>query len=888
MKSTRTLVRLAALLTLVQAPSFGQQLCLEPSSDFYADGVMDHPLIPLNITGVASFDDGSGPALFVSGLTLVSAGAEPVVGLARWDGAEWGDAGVTQQVDDIAVYDDGNGAMLYVATGAHPRVSTWNGAGLTPLADQPNGPIFGFDVIDLGTGPELYISGSFTAVGLTPAQGIARWDGSQWTAVPNGANVRGPFEALDDGSGLKLYGIANSTSLCAASVRRLDGGTWTNIGTFFSCSTVLDLHVHDDGTGAALYVAGQFSSIDGVLTWNVARWDGASWSAVSGGIGASSTTVCHLASFDDGGGTKLYAAGVKFPIAYGLLSWNGVAWQAVGAGLGNPDSTIQSNWMGGQAFGTYDDGSGEQLVIAGDFHTSGNVAVWHVARWNGATWSGFGTSGQGIDRSVWTLRYLDDGSGPALYAGGEFSTAGTLPINRIARWSGSAWTPLGTGIDNEHVYDIEVFDDGSGVDLYAGGVFTSAGNNPANKVARWDGVQWSALAAGPGANVLDLMPSGGLLYAALWSSPGIAAWNGSSWSTPGGGVGGVNAYVTGLAEFEGYVYATGPFTSAGGVAANGIARYDPNAGTWSAAGTTVPGGGLGIATHDDGEGNALYVVNKFALRRLRGGVWTQLPAPGLEPTEMISADLGLGRPSLIVTTKREYSPIPWKTLQQWTGSAWVSLATDNTDYDVNAIAIVPGGSDCSPEIFVGGRFTKWGATFSHHVAKLTLCGEPGIGYCFGDGTTATPCPCFPPNTVPNPSAAPGHGCANSFNPGGAKMCAVGTTNPDTVTLRASGLTFGGFTQFFKGDQEVVGGIAYADGVRCVGGLIIRFGGQNAVLGTAFYPNPSLGLTAPISNAGTPPGSGAVGHYQAIYRNAQVNFCNPSTLNLTNAVEITWN
>jgi hypothetical protein len=216
------------------------------------------------------------------------------------------------------------------------------------------------------------------------------------------------------------------------------------------------------------------------------------------------------------------------------------------------------------------------------------------------------------------------------------------------------------------------------------------------------------------------------------------------------------------------------------------------------------------------------------------------------------------------------------------------MTSDLVDDRVHTLALVPGTSSCSPVLFAAGGFTKWGSTITHKIAKLTLCGEPGNAYCFGDGSLATPCPCVPPNTVPNPSGASGHGCANSFNLDGAKMCAVGTTNPDTVTLRVSGLTPIGFTQFFKGNAQNSTGVAFADGVRCVDGTIFRFGGQNAVLGTAYYPNPSIGLVAPISNGGTPPGSGAVGYYQAIYRNATPNFCTIDTLNITNAVQITWN
>ena len=48
---------------------------------------------------------------------------------------------------------------------------------------------------------------------------------------------------------------------------------------------------------------------------------------------------------------------------------------------------------------------------------------------------------------VLALTVFDDGSGPALYAGGRFTTAGGLPANNIARWSGSSWSALGAGVN---------------------------------------------------------------------------------------------------------------------------------------------------------------------------------------------------------------------------------------------------------------------------------------------------------------------------------------------------------------------------------------------------------------------------------------------------------
>ncbi len=37
-------------------------------------------------------------------------------------------------------------------------------------------------------------------------------------------------------------------------------------------------------------------------------------------------------------------------------------------------------------------------------------------------------------------------SGGDLYAGGDFSTAGDNAANRIAKWNGSSWSALGSGM----------------------------------------------------------------------------------------------------------------------------------------------------------------------------------------------------------------------------------------------------------------------------------------------------------------------------------------------------------------------------------------------------------------------------------------------------------
>ncbi len=58
----------------------------------------------------------------------------------------------------------------------------------------------------------------------------------------------------------------------------------------------------------------------------------------------------------------------------------------------------------------------------------------HVAKWEGASWSPLSTrvAGSGSP-NVTALAELDDSNGPALYAGGSFTTAGGIPSSYIAK-----------------------------------------------------------------------------------------------------------------------------------------------------------------------------------------------------------------------------------------------------------------------------------------------------------------------------------------------------------------------------------------------------------------------------------------------------------------------
>src|ERR1043165_4818818 len=72
----------------------------------------------------------------------------------------------------------------------------------------------------------------------------------------------------------------------------------------------------------------------------------------------------------------------------------------------------------------------------------------------------------GMNNDVYALLSWDDGNGSALYAGGDFTRAGHVNAQRVARWRGGQWSTLGGGLP-ARVLDLCVWDDGGGEKLVA-------------------------------------------------------------------------------------------------------------------------------------------------------------------------------------------------------------------------------------------------------------------------------------------------------------------------------------------------------------------------------------------------------------------------------------
>lgn len=657
---------------------------------------MDGPVLAL-----AVFDDGlgGGPALYAGG-NFTTAGGAPANRIAKWNGSTWSPLGegLNGGVHALTDFDDGlgGGPALYVggsfssAGGAFAaRVAKWNGSVWSQVSGGFNGTVEALAVFDDGTGdgPALYAGGQFISSAGTAVLRIARRSGSNWQPLDIGVNGNVFALAIFDdqsGGGPALYAAGSFTAAGGAPANRIakwSGGEWSPTGDGVN-STIYALAVddHGSGNGATLYAGGAFSLAGGGAASKIAKWNGRAWSALGSGVNDS---VRVLTVLDDasGSGPAILAGGL-FTKAGGdraksIAKWEDSTWSSLGDGLSDHVHAVT----------TFDDGlgSGPALYAAGGFSSPNAVSSGWIAKWDGNNWSPLDS---GMFKPVYALTVFDDGTdgGPALYAGGEFTTIGGVPANRIARWNGRSWSPLGSGM-NSTVHALTVFDDGAGGGpaLYAGGQFTSAGGAAATRIARWNGSTWSSLTGGGLSGAVralavfdDGTGGGAALYAGgQFTTAGgvtanrIAKWNGSAWSPLASGMNGTA--VLALAVFDDNsgsgpaLYAGGTFTAAGGVPASRIAKWNGTA--WSALGSGV--------VADPGEGvHALTVLENPAA----GG--PSLIAGG----RFMLADGGAAH-----------------SIAQWNGRTWSPLGNGLSD-TVYALTILDDGSGEGAALVAGGDF----------------------------------------------------------------------------------------------------------------------------------------------------------------------------------------
>lgn len=403
----------------------------------------------------------------------------------------------------------------------------------------------------------------------------------------------------------------------------------------------------------------------------------------------------------------------------GLLTTGGPATALVGwQGFGGP-----GNGCNGTVRSTARRSNGDLLVV-GDFSACGDVVADSVAQWSPvddrwtAPTGGVGAAVRGEIHAV--AEYQGE-----IYVGGRFDTIGGETVRAVARWDGSAWRRLGTGLSSlgaiSTVRALVVHEDA----LYVAGSFGNAGGQPARGIARWDGQQWGVLPQNDATldyTALLSAPQG--LYAAvdgvmLWQQGRVSLLANSTWATLGTPFSGpVNALALRGTE----LYAGGSFTVASGAAAGGLARWD--GAQWQpvigAGGERVQGSVAALAAtagtlYVGGDLDGSVGVDANGVARWDGASWTTLGSPGADGVDQTVLSLSVLSDELLVGGELERAgATSVSAIARWNGQDWLALdARPRLGLDAAALQ---AASDGQGGIYVAGALRKAGTVRTPGVA----------------------------------------------------------------------------------------------------------------------------------------------------------------------------
>jgi hypothetical protein len=662
-----------------------------------------------------------GKHVYVGGVFSI-AGDTAANQVAMWDGMAWHAVGegIDRTVAALAV--DGRGNVyaggFFQHAGGKPAnsIARWDGQSWEALGAGVNGFVFDLAVDASGN---VYACGDFTTAGDVQVNGVAMWDGLAWHSLAGGVSNDTPqvtvWSLAIDKYGYVYVGgqFSSAGGTPVKNIARWDGTNWSSLGTGIGAGDKYpEVYALAADTRGNLYAGGAFSRAGSVDALNIARWNGEAWSALGDGVGLpiQGATKIVQSILTDGGivyvGGEFNRAGAT-PVN-GLARWNGSAWENINHGKwgayalpdGEPEVDIEGLAM---------DRDG-RLYAAGIFKIASGKSANNVAVLDGASWRGLGAD-NGVDGNIRDI-VLDPNGG--YYILGDFICAWGKIVSHIAHWDGTGWSDLDGGLTGIPLpYPRRMLLDHAG-NLYVGGDFVYAGDKTVHGIAKWDGTEWQALGSGLNGNVTAMaVDSQDHLYVSgYFSTAGgvpankIAEWTGSQWMPLGGNSSGVMANAL-VVDDQDRPIAAGLFDTIDGILMPGLARW--NGAQWE----SISGDDQLWAKSLLFEDGALYLAGT-EVWKLQGGIFEQLGGQFTDAyyPSSINALVFDGQSRLVAAGAFDtIDNIPVNNIARWNGSTWESLGS-GTNSQVYAVARNAQGN-----LLVGGLFGQAGGQLSMYFAQ---------------------------------------------------------------------------------------------------------------------------------------------------------------------------
>jgi hypothetical protein len=124
------------------------------------------------------------------------------------------------------------------------------------------------------------------------------------------------------------------------------------------------------------------------------------------------------------------------------------------------------------------------VYVGGAFgNIRGDTGKSRIAKWDGTTWQRMGS---GISNNVNAIYAVDNSN---VYVGGDFANIGGDTNKKgITRWDGTTWQAARNGVDgiNGITYSVNALSATNNTNVYVGGLFNSIGGDiTKTNIAKW-------------------------------------------------------------------------------------------------------------------------------------------------------------------------------------------------------------------------------------------------------------------------------------------------------------------------------------------------------------------------------------------------------------------
>ncbi|MEY4227803.1 MAG: hypothetical protein RLZ84_395 [Actinomycetota bacterium] len=307
-------------------------------------------------------------------------------GVAKWNGSEWLPVGAGRSYETVYALETLNGDLYaggnfpvmgishpddtYDAAAGMRGIAKWNGTSWSRVGGGVNGTVY--DILAVGS--DLYVTGDFTtAYNATSSgspvtvNGIAKWNGTSWSALGTGFVTGGVGRALATAGGSVT--VAGNFLLGGASnVAKWDGTSWSALGASV-VYPAMSVAVTSDGS--VTYVGTDRPSGDGTIE----KFASGTWTSITTS-NSSTDSVIHGLHVS---GSNVYATGTFTSVnsvsaLVGVAVFNGTNWSAMGTGLAGGSGLVVRSL-------------GSEIAAGGTFTSAGGASAGRLAVWNGSTWA---------------------------------------------------------------------------------------------------------------------------------------------------------------------------------------------------------------------------------------------------------------------------------------------------------------------------------------------------------------------------------------------------------------------------------------------------------------------------------------------------------------------